>query len=215
MAIESFSVNPGSWLVEGNIVTDELDNQESYFLHNSVLYPILASDEGIDPTVGDTYIECQTPGEVAYEGLQEFPHTVDVDPGDSVWHSLYVQGSGTLILQAIERDNDGAIINTVSSNPLVVSNVDQEIHVNTNVTTGALVSFKLVTNSIQSKKFRINGVYVNIGESPRTGQNLVPDNVAMTGKNGSYDGIVPQGDDVIISVLPIANKLEFNNNVAI
>ncbi len=211
--VDIFSVNPGSWLVNGNIVTDELDNIEDYILTNSLLELIEASTEGANPTVGNSLIQVVTPGEDSGEGVMEWPVTVDVDSGDSVWHSLYIRGSGSVVLQSIERDNTGDIINTVESTPLVLSSTDQELHLNTLITTGVLISFKVVTSIVHAGNFYINGAYVNKGETPRTGQNLAADNVISCGGNGTIEGFVAQNiPDGSISVLPISNKLEMSSN---
>jgi hypothetical protein len=207
--VDMFSVNPSNWNVEGNIITDELDDPTLYSLYRSTL------DEYIPLftlPVGDTCIMVNTPGNVTSEGIQESPSTCDVDIGDSIWHSMYLIGSSTVILRSYERDVNGIILKTNNSNPLTLSTTPQLLELNTVIDEGVLINFKVLTNSIQDVTFYLNGVYVNIGATSRTGVNLAPDNVASTGGNGTTLGFYPQPNpsNVIISPLSMVNALEMD-----
>ena len=178
--------------------------------------PGQTSYNSVNPIVGDTFIRVQTPGESSGEGIQEQPTTVDVNPGDSVWHSLYVgNGSGTVVLVVYERDNNGNIINTNTSDPLSLNNTLQPLELNTIIESGDLVSFKVLTNTEQEIDFVINGVYINKGDTPRNGLNLADPNIIGTGSEGVLDGFLPQPypGDTIISIESIVESLELKYDV--
>lgn len=207
--VDMFSVNPSNWNVEGNIITDELDDPTLYSLYRSTLNPIIPL---FTLPVGDTCIMVNTSGSVINEGIQEAPVTLDVGLGDSIWHSMYLMGSGTVILNSYERDVNGNILKTKSSSPLVLSSTPQLLELNTIIDEGVLINFKVITNSIQDVNFFLNGVYVNMGATSRTGVNLAPDNVASTGGNGTTLGFYPQPNpgNVIISSVSMVNALEMD-----
>ena len=207
--VDQFSVNPSNWNVEGNIITDELDDPTLYSLYRSTLNPIIPL---FTLPVGDTCIMVNTSGSVINEGIQEAPVTLDVGLGDSIWHSMYLMGSGTVILNSYERDVNGNILKTKSSSSLVLSSTPQLLELNTIIDEGVLCSFKVITNSIQDVNFFLNGVYVNMGATSRTGVNLAPDNVASTGGNGTTIGLYPQPNpgNVIISSVSMVNALEMD-----
>ncbi len=208
--IEQYQVNPGSWIVDGNVVTDQFDDPTLYNTFNATLFEIDSSEDGIKPPIGDTVIHVVTASQDVNEGLREEKAIVEVENGDSLWHSVYVQGSGIVIIQTVERDNLGNIVAVHSSNPLILSDEYQELDINTIITDGVLITFNVVTNNYQGIEFNVNGVYVNKGDSPRTGQNLASPNIANTGADGSLDGFIklPSPGNGSISVLPICNKLE-------
>lgn len=207
--VDEFSVNPSNWSIQGNIITDELDDPTLYALYRSTLNPY---NPGFSLPVGDTCIMVDTPGEAVGEGIQESPITCDVDIGDSVWHSIYLVGSGTVILNSYERDVNGNILKVNSSSPLTLSMTGQLLELNTIIDEGVLINFKVITNSIQNTIFYLNGVYVNKGATSRTGLNLASDNVANTGSDGTTLGFYPNPypGDVIISSLSDVNALEMD-----
>ena len=206
--VDVFSVNPSTWYIEGNVITDELDDPSDYTLFKSSLVEVPV-DSSTAPIVGDTSIKVETLGESPHEGIMESPSTVDVDSGDSVWHSIYLKGSGVVILQCAERDLNGVLINTSNSPPFTLSNVYQLLELNTIIDAGVLCSFKVLTNGTDDIVFNLNGVYVNKGSTSRTGLNLVSDNVASTGGNGSTDGFIATNGAIISSESDV-NTLEMD-----
>ena len=176
--------------------------------------PGQTTSQSVLPIVGDTCIKFSTPGAVHSEGIMENPYSVDVNAGDSLWHSVYLRGSGTVILQVVERDNSGAIVRTVNSSPITLTNPYQLVELNTIISTGVLCSFKVITNSIQTiPGINLNGVYVNKGSTSRTGVNLVAENVQKTGANGTADGFVGQ-NNAVVSAEPFVPALEMSYNAA-
>jgi hypothetical protein len=202
--IDIFSVNPSEWTIEGNFVSDELDDPNVYALYKSTLQTI----GGSLPVVGHSSIKVETAGQQVNEGIMEYPFTVDVNIGDSIWHSVYLKGSGTVELVAMEKDNTGAYVGTDSFATLILSNEYQLLEINSIIQEGSLICFDVLTTSIQDITFNLNGVYVNRGDTPRTGLNLVADNVASTGGNGSTDGFL--GVNSTISVISGVNILEMD-----
>lgn len=196
--VEEFDVNPSSFIVDGNLISDQLDNIEEYTRFNSNL-SLITVPVGVTVPVGDTSIIVETLGNVSNEGIGEYPYTLDVNTDDSIWHSLYIKGSGTVVLSCVERNLNGVYIpaDMHTSTPLTLSDEYQLLELNSIIGSGVLASFKVVTNSIQEASFEINGVYINKGDTPRTGVNLVNDNIANTGSNGTTKGFISYYNSVL------------------
>lgn len=173
------------------------------------LEPSLVWSEGkgaiISYPSGDTCILCQTPGSVTGEGINEYyfsqyRKTLHALANQKIWHSLYLNGSGTVELFVCEFNLNGLQVRNVHSDPITLSDVWQRVDCDIIASAESFILFSVVTTTAQVAQIRINDVYINVGDSARSGANLAPNDIKGTGADGTTGGFVSLTGNELISV---------------
>lgn len=154
---------------------------------------------------GDTCILCQTLGSRANEGVNmygfsQYERMIAVITNQRVWHSVYLQGSGTVKLYVYEFNANGAIVNSAITDTITLSEVWQRVDKDLTVTVDGYVCFGVETATTQSAQIRINDVYINKGDTARSGANLAADAIKNTGIGGTIEGFEGVTGSEVVSV---------------
>lgn len=202
MSVEEFKAPAGRVSVDGNVVGDELMDHSLWTLSLATVSQVASSDTF--PS-GDSCILCQTLGSRANEGVNmygfsQYERMTAVIANQRVWHSVYLQGSGTVKLYVYEFNANGAIVNSAITDTITLSEVWQRVDKDLTVTVNGYVCFGVETATTQSAQIRINDVYINFGDSARSGANLAPNDIKGTGEDGTTSGFVPLKGNELISV---------------
>jgi hypothetical protein len=200
MSVEEFQAPTGRVSVDGNVVGDELMDQSLWSLSLATVSQVASSDTF--PS-GDSCILCTTPGSSTGEGVTEqstFKKLLNTVANDKIWHSLYLKGSGTVKLQITEINTNSVTQQTLISNVITLSNTWQRIDYASTATTTGYMFFSIITTTAQVATIKVNNVYINKGDTARSGANLAPNDIKGTGADGTTGGFAQLIGNEFISV---------------
>jgi hypothetical protein len=210
MSVEEFQAPTGRVSVDGNVVGDELMDQSLWSLSLATVSQVASSDTF--PS-GDSCILCTTPGSSTGEGVTEqstFKKLLNTVANDKIWHSLYLKGSGTVKLQITEINTNSVTQQTLISNVITLSNTWQRIDYASTATTTGYMFFSIITTTAQVATIKVNNVYINKGDTARSGANLAADAIKNTGKDGTTEGFEGITGSEVVSVDFAATSLKMS-----